>query len=233
MERRIAVIGDIHGCHMELSQLLQELHSEGVTEIYHLGDLVDRGPDSGKVLELVLQHGIKGVMGNHESRLLDIRRHRGGIKNPDKKRSSLALDQTPGAWEYLESLPRVHVIDDFLSESLILVHGGLWPYIPLYAQPFAVLMAQLVDPDKPGAVAWLNNQKAKEQGYAPWWEIYDGQEYVCFGHTVFDKVQIHGRTIGLDTGCVFGGALTALILPDFRYIQVKARETYAKRDSYL
>lgn len=231
---RIAIMGDVHGCIQELTELLDLLKPEKLEAIYHLGDLVDRGPNSGAVVSLMRNHGIFGVMGNHESKLLDLvdRKPISSIEFEDKRRSAESVSEDPQNWQYLRSLPRLHFIDDVLENPLVLVHAGLWPRIPLYKQPFAVMMAQRIDPDKPGTVGWLSDAKAEAQGMVPWWEVWDGPETIVFGHTVFERPQIFDRTIGIDTGCVFGGYLTALILPDMRFVQVKAKKRYATRDDF-
>lgn len=72
MASRIAIIGDIHGCVDELIALHEKLRAENITEIYHLGDLVDRGPDSVGVVRYCRENGFRGVMGNHESSLLNV-----------------------------------------------------------------------------------------------------------------------------------------------------------------
>lgn len=232
MSQKIAIIGDVHGCIDELRELLTLLEHEQLDATWHLGDLVDRGPDSGAVVALLRQHGITGVMGNHEARLLDLQKRTSSSDISDEKRRSIAsLSQDPENWNYLRQLPRIHIIDGVIKRPIALVHGGLWPGLPLWKQPFSVMMAQLIDPVKPGSVAWLTDEKAKAQGLVPWWDLWDGDELVVFGHTVFRQPQVFGNTIGIDTGCVFGGALSALILPDFRIVQVQARRVYAHRDN--
>lgn len=235
MKKRIAIIGDIHGCIDELTELLDRLRAEQLDAIYHLGDLVDRGPDSGAVVSLMRRQGIAGVMGNHESKLLDLLKKSKpkDIKSEDKRRSAESLSANPGSMEYVAALPRIHLIDDVLPVPVALVHAGFWPRLPLWKQPFAVMMAQRIDPDKPGSAAWLSDEKAKAEGLVPWWDVWDGEETVVFGHTVFQEPQVFGQTIGIDTGCVFGGALTALILPDMTFIQVRAKRQYSFRENFF
>lgn len=234
MTQRIAIIGDIHGCIDELQDLLDLLSAERLDAIYHLGDLVDRGPDSGAVVSLLRNRGIFGVMGNHEAKLLELlRKYRApALQNEDRRRSAMAVSADPQNIPYLAALPRLHVIDDVLDQPLILVHGGLWPVIPLWQQPVAVMMAQLIDPAKPGAVAWLRDAKAQHQGLVPWWEVWDGAETVVYGHTVWPEPHEHRQTFGIDTGCVYGGHLTALVLPDRRFVKVRARAVYVEKENF-
>lgn len=231
MPKRIGVIGDIHGCITELKDLLHALSTFALDSIFHVGDLIDRGPDSGAVVSLLLDAGIQGVMGNHESKILDLLKKSSpqDIKDDDKRRSALSLTKVPDTITYIRNLPRIHVVDGVFPEPIALVHGGLWPKIPLWKQPSSVTMAQLIDPNKPGSVAWTSHEKARSAGFVPWWDVWDGPETVVFGHTVFSKPQIYRRTIALDTGCVFGGHLTAIILPEMAFVQIPAKEPYCER----
>ncbi len=235
MQERFAVIGDIHGCSDEFSILLDRLHSEGIQSIFHVGDLVDRGPDSLGVIKLCCERDIQGVMGNHESvllRKLDLL-HRG--RNIDIPLvHELSQDSTSEA--YLRKLRWLHVMDE---HETILVHGGLWPGLQLWEQPPAVMFAQLIHPERPGDVRWWGKDRdgnSEEEnynlGYRRWWELCEEPYHVIYGHTVHEKPFIYKRTIGIDTGCVFGGALTAIIMPEKRFIQIPAKRIYAPRERH-
>jgi len=230
--RKIGIIGDVHGCIDELAELLDQLQKENLDAIYHLGDLVDRGPDSGAVVSLCREQGISGVMGNHEFKILDqMKKLKTNRLSDDAARTIDSLAKNRQNLEYLAALPRLHMIDDVLDQPLVLVHGGLWPGLPIWKQPQAVLFAQLIHPQKPGDVAWFNDAGAKARGLIPWPETWDGEELVVYGHSVYREPTQIGRTIGIDTGCVFGGFLTALILPDFRFLTVKANQQYSLREN--
>ncbi len=236
---RRAIIGDIHGCITELRELLSLLQSEGIEEIYHLGDLVDRGPDSLAVIRLCRELGLKGVMGNHESSLLALydRSRSPDFQSQDLPREKrnkweIAKAMSPEDLGYIRSLPKLHLLED---ENLVLVHGGLWPKRSLAEQDRSVLYLRVIHPDRPGEVRWMEKpghytlEESRKAGFAPWYEIYDGSESVVYGHTVVDQPRLHGRTIGIDTGCVYGGSLTAYVLPEREFRQVKAKASYARR----
>src|SRR4026207_24873 len=74
MNGRLIAIGDIHGCHVEFSELLARLELAKEDRLILLGDLVNRGPDSNKVLDLAREHRAIALLGNHELRLLKYRR---------------------------------------------------------------------------------------------------------------------------------------------------------------
>jgi predicted phosphodiesterase len=227
--RRIAAIGDVHGCVQEFEQLLRHLEWLSLDAIFHLGDLVDRGPDSGAVVAICRERGISGVLGNHEEAIL--KHHKrvsaGGElpQNPDKQRTLSQL--TPEDFEYLERLPLVHVDEEL---NACLVHGGVWPEGELYNQPKNVVRCQMIKPGKVGDTRWWGKDaashksgKTEEQnrvdGYVRWYERYNHPQDTYYGHSVFTQPFIFqpegaGRTIGIDTGSCFGGALTAAIIGD-------------------
>ena len=239
MTRKKAIIGDIHGCIAELTRLHALLIAEGIEEFYHLGDLVDRGPDSRAVVQYCRIHGIRGVMGNHESSLLAlIDRSKSSEFNP----SQLSVERQ-GKWQlaqsltaddivYIRSLPKLHVLEE---EKLVLVHGGLWPNRAIWEQDRSILYLQVIHPDRPGEVRWTERPgeyslaESRALGFAPWQELYDGEEKVVYGHTVFEQPSMQGLTIGIDTGCVYGGSLTALVIPEYTFVSVAAHNAYASR----
>ncbi len=239
MTRRKAIIGDIHGCIEELKELHAKLKALGIDEIYHLGDLVDRGPDSPGVVRFCRQNDIKGVMGNHESSLLSLidRKKSPGFDPRTLGREKMAKWDIARALSsediaYIRALPKLHVLAD---DKLVLVHGGLWPKRNLWDQDRSILYLRVIHPDRPGEVRWLNKpgeytlEQSRREGFAPWYELYDGSEHVLYGHTVNSKPLVHGQTVGIDTGCVYGGQLTAYVIPDKTFVHVEARRIYAKR----
>ncbi len=240
MAARIGIIGDVHGCLGEFQDLYAKLKSEGITHIFHLGDLVDRGPDSAGVVRFCREHDLRGVMGNHESTLLALIERMEKADFDPAKLSGAKAERLPVARslscediDYLKRLPKLHALDEF---HIVLVHGGLWPRRNLWEQDRSILHLQAINPERPGEVRWLNkpgeysSDENRAEGFVPWQELYDGPETVVYGHTVYAEPHIRPNSIGIDTGCVFGGRLTALILPDYRFVSVPARAKYADRE---
>ena len=139
--------------------------------------------------------------------------------------------------QYLESLPFLHVSDEL---ETVLVHGGLYPEIELWQQiPHAMIRAQLIHTQRPiGDIRWWETDKEgrseesnRAEGWVRWYEVYD-HPYLCvYGHSVFKEPYYHvnkvgGRSLGIDTGCVFGGTLTAVVLPEMKFISVPACREY-------
>ncbi len=210
MEMRTIVIGDIHGCYDELKDLIETLETEGeynkgIDKLVFLGDYIDRGDKSKQVIEFIrnLQmnnDNVIALMGNHEDMLLSYldngdenwewNGHRSTLNSYDGFTKQFHKDV-----KWIRTLPLYHE-----DEHCIYVHAGINPYKPMEEQDRFDLL-------------WVREEF-----------IYSMKEYykkVIFGHT--PTVHITEDTkpvctftgnIGIDTACVYGGALTALILDD-------------------
>lgn len=217
MARTIA-IGDVHGCADEFEALLNLLKIREGDRIIQVGDLVNRGPDSHRVIELARSYKVAAILGNHELRLLTARRKDKPqiLKDYDKA----TIDQlTTEDWEYLEHLPKFKY--DGLRDTVI-VHGGFLPNQPWQTQHVDVTTSiQVID----------KNGKPAKRSDAPeakaWAEHWNAPPFVVYGHTPRAEVAYHPGAIGIDTGCVYGGHLTAYVLDDKSIIQVKAKMAYA------
>ncbi|HVU04888.1 MAG TPA: metallophosphoesterase [Polyangiaceae bacterium] len=202
--RRI-FIGDVHGCAAELSDLLSLLGPGSSDAVYFVGDLVARGPDSRGVLKLYREIAAKGVIGNHEARLIEVRRARArGEEGPKLGPSHEALLKELGDsdWTLLESLP---LYLELKTEELRVVHAGVLPGVPLRKQEaWALTHIRSVD---------ANGKASSEPGVESWAAGYRESPHVVFGHDARRGLQLHPAATGLDTACVYGGSLTALVLP--------------------
>lgn len=217
MNGRLIAIGDIHGCHEEFAELLSLLELQPDDRLILLGDLVNRGPDSHRVIELAQTHRAIPLLGNHELRLLNYRRTRDlkYLNEHDLK----TFDQLgPDDWIYLENMRLTY---EEPALNLVLVHGGFLPNQPWQRQPAEVVTRiQVIDRDG-------QPRKRADAPDAPFWaDLWNGPPYVIYGHTPRPEIYKLKWSLGLDTACVMGGHLTAFILPEKRFIQVKARQRY-------
>jgi polynucleotide kinase-phosphatase len=230
------IIGDVHGCFVELVALLRELgwdvsedgltarHPEGRRAVF-LGDLVDRGPAVPAVLRLVLSMVESGVAlcvpGNHDIKLVRALRGR-DVKLAHGLAESLAqLEDEPSefkekAAEFLAKLISHFVLDD---GNLVVAHAGMRERFQGRAsrrvRDFALFGETTGETDEFGLPVRYD-----------WAQEYRGHAIVVYGHTpVPEAVWVNG-TINIDTGCVFGGHLTALRYPERELVSVPARETY-------
>lgn len=217
MKGRLIAIGDIHGCDREFEDLLEKLQPEQHDRIMLLGDLVNRGPNSARVIALARKHAELSLLGNHELRLLNFRK----TADPThlKKSDYDTLKQLSGKdWSYLNDMPLTY---HQRSHDIVLVHGGFLPNQPWRQQP-ARVVTRIQNIDKDG-----NPRKRSEAPRSPHWStLWKGPPFVIYGHTSRPHIAELKWSLGIDTSCAMGGSLTACILPEMKIVQVKAREKY-------
>jgi hypothetical protein len=198
------VIGDVHGCRAELEALLSKLGPARDDALVFVGDLVARGPDSRGVLKLVRELSARVVLGNHEERLVKARAaKRDGSPPPKmgKTHQSLFEELEADDWAMLEALP---LWLDLPDAGLRVVHAGVVPGLAMERQdPWVLTHVRSLGEDGEPSSKWGT----------PWGKSYVGPPHVVFGHNARKHPQVHPHATGLDTACVYGGALTALVLP--------------------
>lgn len=204
---RSFAVGDVHGCDAALDVLLDRMQLAGRDRVIFLGDLIDRGPDSRRVIEMVLDLGrfcrCDLILGNHEEMLID------AVDDPQCVRFWLECGGAAALESYggrLENIPDEHL--EFLRAALpyietdtdILVHAGLEPDVPLDEQ----------------TAEWLRWNKLTG------WEAPhpSGKRIIC-GHTEMPAGVPHMANgwVMLDTSAYRGGFLTALDLEDGEIFQ--------------
>jgi hypothetical protein len=203
---RTVFVGDVHGCARELGDLLDRVAPTSDDHVYFVGDLIARGPDTSGVLRLFREVGASGVRGNHEARVLDARRARLQGQPADKLGPSHeALFERLGDadWALLESLP---LYLDVPAHGVRVVHAGVVPDRP-FGENDAWTLTHIRSVDDQGLAS-------SEPGADSWAARYAGSPHVIFGHDARRGLQLHPAATGLDTACVYGSALTALVLPE-------------------
>jgi polynucleotide kinase-phosphatase len=236
------IIGDVHGCRVELEALLGTLgwnltrddtgravdavHPDGRTAVF-VGDLVDRGPDSPGVLRLAMGMVAAGtalcVPGNHEWKLLRKLRGRNVTVSHGLAETLEQLDAEPPSFvdsvaSFIDGLVSHYVLD---GGRLVVAHAGLKEEYQGRAsgrvRSFALYGETTGETDEYGLPVRY-----------PWARDYRGSAMVVYGHTPNPKPEWVNNTICVDTGCVFGGELTALRYPERELVSVPAaREYYA------
>mgnify|MGYP001616015956 CR=1 FL=1 len=230
------IVGDVHGCLDELLALLDALgydvrrdddgravdavHPEGRRLVF-VGDLVDRGPSSVGVLRLAMGMTAAGhalaVPGNHEAKLVRALDGRNVQVAHGLERTLAELaEETPGfreeVREWCRGLVSHLVLDD---RRLVVAHAGLKEAYHGRAsgrvRSFALYGDTTGETDEYGLPVRY-----------PWAEEYRGRATVVYGHTPTPVLEWVNNTLCLDTGCVFGGALSALRYPERETVQVPA-----------
>lgn len=222
MKGRIIAVGDIHGCADEFEALLEKLALTRADRLILLGDLVNRGPDSARVIALARAHAHRALLGNHELRLLNYRRT--GDPTHLKKSDYETLGQLSHKdWNYLAQMPLMHCEPEL---NTVLVHAGFLPGRPWRGQPARVVTRiQVIGPDGEPY------KRSRFPDSPHWSEKWQGPPFVVYGHTPGPEPVRQKWSLGIDTACVQGGALTACVLPGRELVQVQAREVYFKNGS--
>ena len=238
------IIGDVHGCYDELVALLERLgyrwspaaenddggygysvsHPEGRKAVF-VGDLVDRGPGVANVLKLVMSMTADGtalcVAGNHESKL--VRKLKGrnvqvshGLAESLEQLEEEQADFRRQATEFLDGLISHYLLDD---GNLVVAHAGMKEEYQGRAsarvRDFCLYGETTGETDEWGLPV-----------RADWAANYRGKASVVYGHTPVTEPAWLNRTINVDTGCVFGGRLTALRYPENELVSVPAARIY-------
>lgn len=250
--QRTIVIGDVHGCLDELKELLDRAGRTDDDHLVFIGDLIDRGPYSAEtvrfVAALAAQCSVQLIMGNHEEKFLRWLKH---IDN-----GSPAAQQMKGVEEFpalsgqlgeseLAFLKSAWWAYRIPGSEWLCVHGGIPGATRLNLQN-NFRCEEHSTKDYPG-LDLLNKTRylspegkfvslgAEQPGWPYWAEVYDGRfGKVFFGHQPFMQSEpaFFSHAAGIDTGCVYGGWLTACVMQadgQIRFLHVKARKKYAER----
>ncbi|WP_242928182.1 metallophosphoesterase [Pontibacter vulgaris] len=236
------IIGDVHGCFNELLLLLRKL-GYTITDNYEqkryvveppsgckvvfVGDLVDRGPNSPEVLRLVMdmmdQDVAYCVSGNHDNKLYRKLMGRNVQVRHGLELTMEQLEKYNKAFvtrvkDFLEKLPHHILLDE---GRLVIAHAGLEERHhgrdTKGARELCLYGPTTGEVDEKGLPIRLD-----------WAADYCGKAVVVYGHTPIHVPRWRNNTINIDTGCVFGGKLTALTYPDHVLTQVDALEIYAE-----
>lgn len=188
--------------------LLEKINISDQDKLISVGDIIFKGPYSGKCLELATRlKNLKCVLGNHENYFLS------HFNNGSMKISKPY--HAPIIQEFGEKAQSYH---DFISgwplyiedKNFLVVHAGIKPNIPLKMQcRDDLLLLRTLD----------------EKG-TPWHESYAENKLIVYGHWARQGLKIKPNSIGLDSGCVYGNKLSAVILPEREIVSVSAKKKY-------
>lgn len=224
---RLIFIGDIHGCIEELRELTSLLLPSPADHVIAVGDLVAKGPDSASVLRHFVAHHWDSVLGNQDANVLAQAKQGAFDAAPE-------LEREPELLAWLEARPDWI---DLPEADLLAVHGGVLPGTPptpeaLRNQSATLRTLRFVRRGCRGdweAVA----KGAEREGDRFWGDLWDGPRTILYGHspTREQEPRVRAHTIGLDTGCVYGGRLAAAVLEDreWRFVSVRAERIWRER----
>jgi bis(5'-nucleosyl)-tetraphosphatase (symmetrical) len=233
-------LGDVHACADELEEMLERLAPGPDDELAFVGDLASRGPHPLRALRLVRDVAQHVVLGNHDLHLL-------GVAAGEREASP-----GDGCAEILDAPDAAELLDWLRTRPLVVEWGDAWMVHagihPAWTAPRDVA-APLEERIAAGRIPWGDDAlsfltRAREcdahgrrpgdgaapEDLRPWDAWYRGSRTLVFGHWAARGRVEEGRVRGLDTGCLWGGALTAWIAEEDRFVSVAARRTYREPD---
>lgn len=207
--KRLIIYGDIHGCYDEFILLRKKANIGNDDTEVCVGDIITKGRHFIKTLKYIRENNIQSVLGNHEDKIIRyLKRQKLFKKNPitldlDEKNivNNLSLDIN-----YLKSMPFFMKFN-----NITILHGGLSGKDNLGQlsknAKSRILRTRYLDSNLNFTPYGEENDKS-----IFWADVYDGKQgFIVYGHQKFNKVRINGHALGVDTGCVDGGKLSAAI----------------------
>ncbi|MCB0279659.1 MAG: metallophosphoesterase [Calditrichaeota bacterium] len=219
--KRYFFIGDIHGCADELKNLVEKLKLTDSDELISVGDIINKGPKSNEAVEFLIDCNAKAVMGNHDILIRYVH-----DEITQKKKSPFPLKKShyqlyeslsDRSRDYILNLPFYYRIK---AINTVVIHAGLDPKYSIEEQSESdIVSIRILDTISKSYVK-------RDQKGNPWYFYYHGDERIIYGHSAAQSIRLHKNTICIDTGCLYGEKLTAYILPDERFVSVKAKQVY-------
>lgn len=233
------IIGDIHGCYRELMELIQKLgysmetgipvHPDG-RRLAFLGDAMDRGPESLPTLALLFSMQDKEKLfyspGNHCNKFYRFAKgnkvqQTHGLETTIAELNALPAEEREQFLQryrdFYEALPLVQELD---KGRLLIAHAGISEQ----------LIGQYHSEKTKSFVLYGDITGQKLPDGRPvrkdWAKHYKGKKFIVYGHTPLPEARFVNKTVNIDTGCVFGGKLTALRYPEKEIVSVESNQPY-------
>ncbi len=215
-KKRLIIYGDIHGCYDEFIVLRNKMNITCNDIEICVGDIITRGKYSVKTLDFIMTNNIKSVLGNHEDKFVRYFVHeKSGKKNPiilDEDELEILKNLNDKHLEFLQNLPLY-----LKFKNITILHGGLTNFIKLddlsKKDRQKILRMRYLDENHN-----FLTYKKEDKTSLFWSDVYDGnQGFIIHGHQWFENPKITKNAIGIDTGCVYGNKLSAIVFENNSY----------------
>lgn len=210
---KLIIYGDIHGSYDEFIALRKKINPQKDDIEVCVGDIITRGKDSIQTLRYIQEHNIKSVLGNHEDKIIRYLEHeKSKNQNPiilDEDEQNIVKDLNSKDIDFLTNMPL------FIKfNNITVLHGGLHNSYDLNnlskKDKSKILRMRYLDSDH----NFITFGKEKDDSIF-WADVYDGsQGFIVYGHQWFKDVKINNHSLGIDTGCVYGNKLSAVVFND-------------------
>ena len=206
----LIIYGDIHGCYNEFISLRKKINPDKNDIEVCVGDIITKGKNSLKLLKYMQEYNIQSVLGNHEDKLVRYLEHeKSNKKNPillDEDENNIIKNLDEKDIAFLKSLPL------FLQyENITILHGGIQNHHNLKnltkKEKSKILRMRYLDSEH----NFISYGKEDEDSIF-WADLYDGnQGFIVYGHQWSKEVKKNSHALGIDTGCVYGNKLSAVV----------------------
>ncbi|MDN7244385.1 bis(5'-nucleosyl)-tetraphosphatase PrpE [Planococcus shenhongbingii] len=232
------IIGDIHGCFDELLELLAKLGYKKEQEVYihpggrqlvFVGDAMDRGPKSLEVLQLLFKMQDRGILfyspGNHCNKLYryfkgnNVQVNNGLETTLAEWRTLPKKEQQEFRSRYRRFYEKLPIYQE-LGKELIVAHAGI--KAEMIGKPLSRNIAVFVLYGDITGRFDVDGRPIRKN----WAKSYNGSKWIVYGHTPTEQPYLIHQTANIDTGCVFGGALTAFRFPEKELVSVASHQPY-------
>ena len=215
---RLITYGDIHGCYKEFVSLREKINPLKADIEVCVGDVITRGKDSIKTLRYIQENNIKSVVGNHENKIIRYLRHEKlGVESPielDEDEKKIVSELNAGDIDFINNMPL------FIKFGKITVlHAGVQNHFNLES-------LSKKEESKVLRLRYITNSGKfipfgeEDINSVFWSEAYDGKQgFIVYGHQTFKDARVDKHSLGIDTGCVYGNKLSAVVFPDLRNIE--------------
>lgn len=225
--QKLIIYGDIHGCLPEFKKLRDQINPQKNDIEVCVGDIITKGTHSIETLRFIQENSILSVLGNHEDKIIRYLNHQ---ESPKKNPIILDIDEQqivdhlmPEDIEFLRSLPLFLRFD-----HIKVIHGGLQNsmFLESLSKRDQQKLLRLRYLNRDGHFV-AHGEETEDSIF--WADVYDGnQGFVIYGHQHFDEPKISKHAIGIDTGCVYGNKLSAIVFEgtmelDYKIVSEKAR----------
>jgi len=217
----LIVYGDVHGCYKSLKSLRKEINPQKNDIEVCVGDVITKGENSIKVLDYLIKKNIKSVLGNHEDKLLRYLKHaKSKKKNPvilNDDEQEIVSQLTKEHIKYLQNMPYF-----VKHKKITILHGGILNHFDLdnLSERAMQLVLRLRYLDK--NCHYISYSKENKRSVF-WADLYDGnQGFIIYGHRWTKEVQTSSYAMGIDTGCVYGNKLSAVVFEKCKRANLKS-----------
>lgn len=229
---RTFIVGDCHGCGIELRNLIHKVgYRRGIDQMFLVGDLFDRGLHADLVWDCIKLFGLTCIQGNHDRKIAKLlKREKGEYTDYLKWSVTKLLAHGVTPTELLDFIENMPTLVHLREHNVVVTHGGVLIDDPTRPDVSANVYGSFT-PDQPMPNLMQGKHLTKEY----WWDKYQGETLVVYGHITCEEPRIRyapngmRNSIGIDCACVHGGSLVAYCVEEKNWYRQPASQDWFSR----